>query len=437
MDTAQGQTVGDAARSLREEFKIADVLQRMTAVTLRKNGAELCGPCPKCGDGGKGERSDRFYVTQDGKACACRQCHTQRMDVTGFVAWLHGVSQHEALDMLRGRRTFARVRPAASSPAPTATATETEKPNASNSQTWRTDAARRVQKACERLHADSSGARDARQYLLSRGIQPETWQAFSLGYEKARVPGTEDYRPAVSWPVVHEETGETYGVRYRFLEAQPGADGKEHRYTSLTGTRTGGRLFGVPALPTTSVKKLTEVERSGGRLFGVPALPTGVLLPWDNADRLHGEAISCLVITEGEFNSMSVWQACHETNVDVLSFGSESQRTLPAWAVTIAQRYGAVVVWVDSADKALQVAQQLPQARALRSVTEDGAKQDANALLVQGQLGGLIQAARLSVMRERRESVLWQLWDARDTLDAGQRIVGQSLAHELGKNVTF
>ena len=405
-ETAQGQTVGDTARRLREEFKIADVLRTMTAVTMRKNGAELCGPCPKCGDGGKGERSDRFYVTQDGHACACRQCHTQRMDVTGLVAWLHNVSQHEALDILQGRRTFARVRPAASSPAQTATATDESN---ATSQTWRTDAARRVQKACERLHADTDGARAARRYLLSRGIQPETWQAFSLGYEKARVPGTKDYKPAVSWPVVHEETGETYGVRYRFLETYTSADGKAHRYTSLYGSRTNGRLFGVPALP------------------------AGVLLPWDNADRLHGEAISCLVITEGEFNAMSCWQACHETNIDVLSFGSESQRTLPAWAVEIASRYGAVVVWVDSADKALQVAQQLPQAKALRSVTEDGAKLDANALLGAGALGGLIQAARLSVMRSRRESVLWQLWDSRHELDAGQRIVAQSLAQELGK----
>lgn len=409
----QGQTVADAARLLREEFKIADVLQRMTAVTLRKNGAELCGPCPKCGDGGKGERSDRFYVTQDGKACACRQCHTQRMDVTGFVAWLHGVSQHEALDMLQGRRTFVRVRPPAPSVTTVTTVTETDERNASNSAEWRTEAARRVQKACERLHADTDGARAARQYLLSRGLQPEAWQAFGLGYERARVPGTKDFRPAVSWPVVHEETGETYGMRYRFLQTETGADGKQHRYTSLYGSRINGRLFGVPALP------------------------AGVLEEWDNSDRLHGEAISCLVVTEGEFNAMSCWQACHETNVDVLSFGSESQRTLPAWAVSIAQRYGAVVVWVDDPDKALQVAQQLPQAKALRSVQEDGHKLDANALLVAGQLGGLIQAARLSVMRSRRESVLWQLWDVRDTLDAGQRIVAQRLAQELGRNVTF
>lgn len=401
---AQTGTVGDAAKTLREEFKIADVLRTMTAVQLHKNGHELAGPCPKCGG------DDRFYVTQDGKACACRQCHPQRMDVTGFVAWLHGVPQHEALDMLRGRRTFARVRP----PAPSvATVTEAETPDASNSQVWRTDAARRVQRDCERLHADTDGARAARQYLLSRGLQPEAWAAFSLGYDRVRVPGTQDYAPAVSWPVVHEETGDVYGVRYRFLQTQTGADGKAYRYTSLTGTRTSGRLFGVPALP------------------------AGVLLPWDGAARLHGEAISCLVVTEGEFNAMSVWQACHETNVDVLSFGSESQRSLPAWAVTIAQRYGAVVVWVDDPQKAQDVARQLPRAQALRSVQEDGAKQDANALLVAGALGGLVQAARLSVMRERRESVLWQLWDVRDSLEAGQRIVAQRLALELGKSVTF
>ena len=164
----QGQTVGDAARRLREDFKIADVLQRMTAVTLRKNGAELCGPCPKCGDGGKGERSDRFYVTQDGKSCACRQCHTARMDVVGLVAWLHGVPMHEALDMLQGRRTFARVRPAPSVATVTSVTHDSSTQDATSIE-WRTEAARRVQKACERLHADTDGARAARQYLLSRG----------------------------------------------------------------------------------------------------------------------------------------------------------------------------------------------------------------------------------------------------------------------------
>ena len=51
----------------------ADIIATMTAVTLRKNGRELTGVRPKCGG------DDRFYVTQD-NACACRKCHTPRMD---------------------------------------------------------------------------------------------------------------------------------------------------------------------------------------------------------------------------------------------------------------------------------------------------------------------------------------------------------------------
>lgn len=409
LDTAQ-PTVRDVALRLREEYSILDVLRTMTAVTLSRIGAEWHGACPKCGDDGKGDKADRFRVTLDGKWCACRKCHALRMDVVGLVAWLQKVPMHEAVDILDGRRSYRPVaRPASVA---TVTSVTNDSSDGANSPDWRIDAARRVLRAQERLHADTDGARAARQYLLSRGLQPETWQAFGLGYEKARIPGTKDYAAAVSWPIVHESDGETYGVRYRFLETHAGADGKQHRYTSLLGTRTGGRLFGVPALP------------------------SGVLEAWDGIDRLHGEAISCLCITEGEFNAMSVWQACHETNVDVLSFGSESQRSLPAWAVAIASRYGAVVVWVDDPAKAQEVAGQLPQAVALRSIEEDGQKWDANALLVAGRLGGLVQAARLSVMRERRESVLWQLWDARDTLDAGQKLVAQRLAQELGRQWT-
>ena len=410
LDTAQ-PTVKETAQRLREEFSILDVLRTMANVTPSRIGAEWHSGCPKCGDDGKGERADRFRVTQDGKWCACRKCHPLRMDVVGLVAWLQNVPQHEAVDILAGRRSYKPVRQTATVTSVTNDSSKDSSQDATSAK-WRSQAARRVQLACERLHADTDGARAARQYLLSRGLQPETWQAFGLGYEKARIPGTKDYAPAVSWPIVHESDGETYGVRYRFLQTHTSADGKECRYTSLYGTRLGGRLFGVPALP------------------------AGVLLPWDGIERLHGEAISCLCVTEGEFNAMSVWQACHETNVDVLSFGSEAQRSLPAWAIAIASHYGAVVVWVDDPAKAQEVAQQLPQAVALRSTQEDGRKWDANALLVAGRLGGLVQAARLSVMRERRESVLWQLWDARDTLDASQRSVAQRLAQELGRQWT-
>jgi len=252
----------------------------------------------------------------------------------------------------------------------------------------------------------SAAGADGRQYLLSRGLQPETWQTFSLGYMPARSL-TSDRRqaaPAIVWPIYDIAARAIAAVRFRYSCVTPTGD----RYDSLQGSATVGRLFGAHLLP----------EFTGSR--------------WDATERLHGEALRCLVITEGELNACSVWQACHATGIDVLSFCSESQRRLPAWALEIAARYGAVIAWVDDPAKAQEVGRQLPQAVALRSVQEDSCKWDANALLVAGKLGALVTAARLSVVCERRESVLWQLWDVRDTLDAGQL----HMAQELGKTWT-
>jgi hypothetical protein len=190
-------------------------------------------------------------------------------------------------------------------------------------------------------------------------------------------------------------------MRYRFLETQHvQINGKEVRYTSLHGSRTSGRLFATKLLCDTLAR------------------------------------YKCLVITEGEFNALSVWQACNVAGVDVLSFGSDSQRILPAWAVEVASHYSAVVTWLDDADKAREVSRQLSQAATLRSIHSEDGKEDANVLLLAGTLGGLVQTARLhAVQTEQRASVLWDLWDAwrAGELDAGQVQVGQQLAQALGK----
>ncbi len=392
-------TVADTAKTLRESLTVADALRRFAPqVRLHKNGVERCGACPKCGDGGKGEASDRFYITVDGKACACRKCHTQRMDVAGMVAWLLGVPMHEALDVLNGHTQAPSVvtHNVHSEVSPV---TDTD----SQTSDWRALAAQRSQQAHERLLGDTETAAAARSYLTSRGLTQDTWHAFTLGYERAKVPQSTVWSPAICWPVTHEVTGETVGMRYRFLETQHvqvnGKD-KDVRYTSLHGSRTSGRLFGTKLLCDTVAR------------------------------------YRCLVITEGEFNAMSVWQACNVAGVDVLSFGSESQRILPAWAVQVASHYGSVVTWLDDADKARQVSAQLSQAATLRSIHNEDGKEDANVLLLAGTLGGLVQTARLhAVKTEQRESVLWDLWDAwrAGELDAGQVQVGKQLAQALGK----
>ena len=213
----------------------------------------------------------------------------------------------------------------------------------------------------------------------------------------------------------HESTGAIVAVRYRFIGATSTGD----RYTALFGSRTVDRLFGTQA-----AFSLTPPDETCRPLHGDAT-----------QGRIPAEAKRCLVFCEGEFNAMSVWQVAHETGVDVFSFGSEAQRTLPAWAVDLASCYGALMAWVDEPEKARQVQAQLgARCVALRSVYQDGEKLDANALLVAGKLGGLVQAARLSAASgQLRESILWQLWDVKEDLDAGALHVAQRLAHELGR----
>lgn len=399
----------DAAKDVAQRTDVRQLVRRLLPAWTpveRHNAATLHGPCPKCAG------VDRFYVTATG--AACNQCHTQRMDAAGIVAWLHGVPMREAVQLLDTQALRSVTTVTANSSTVTTVTTVTNDGSTVTTVTqpenWQRQALRRLLRAEEALYRESGAA--GRQYLLSRGLQPDTWRAFSLGYDAARSLSKDrgQAHGAITWPVLHESTGVVVAVRYRYAGATVTGD----RYDSLFGSKTVGRLFGIQCLP--------EFTRYA-----------------PDAGRLNAEALRCLVITEGEFNSMSVWQACHATGIDVLSFGSEGQRTLPAWAVGVAQRYGAVVAWVDDAAKAQDVAKQLPQAVALRSpIEEDGTKQDANACLVRGVLGGLIQTARLSCLRRpaQRESVLWDIWDARDALDAGQLHVAQRLAQELGRTWT-
>jgi hypothetical protein len=206
-------------------------------------------------------------------------------------------------------------------------------------------------------------------------------------------------------------------VRYRFTVQTDTGD----RYDSLKGSKMAGHMFGVQALPAF----VRMAPREDGR----------------NAERLR-----CLVLCEGEVNAMSIWQACAGTNVDVLSTGSQSVRRLPDWTVQLASRYGAVLTWFDEAERAANIAQQLPGAVAVRSPIRDGEAQDANDILQRGLLAGLVQKLRLSALRTDtlRQSVLWQLVDSvqearqnGETPDAGTVKVMRKLAGELGKTVTF
>ena len=386
--------VREAAQALRDSTDMRQLMRRLVpgwTPAERSDGAhELHGPCPKCRAG-----EDRFYVGRD--YAACRRCHEKRMDAVGLVAWLNDVSQGDAVRMLD----------AGALPAQHVAHVEREKTSEKTAQPGKglAYALRDLPQAQERLYGPAGAA--ARQYLLARGLQPATWEAFGLGFTPNKsMPGDRSTRwPALVLPVVDEQTQEPCVVRYRFLPGAPTGD----RYDSFGSMR--------------------------GRLFGVQALPSFVLMPWDESPRLHAEQLRCLVIVEGELNAMSVWQACQAASVDVLSTGSQSITALPAWSVDVASHYAVTLAWLDEPERAARVAQQLPRAVALRSPAEDGTKLDANALLQRGLLGALVQTMRLRALPDAhaREGVLWDLWDVRESLDAGQVRLGRSLAQELGR----
>lgn len=400
-DMAKLDEVRSAIEDVNRRIDCRELLPRLVAGWTPKERTQaktLHGVCPKCGG------RDRFYVTIEGAACP--HCHDRKMDAVGLVAWLRGCTMAEAVRELDAGALRAVL---------TVTATPHERSQAAQSDDWRSQAQQAIADSSRRLYTDAGAP--GRQYLLSRGLQPDTWRAFELGFVTRRslTSNREDGAPAIVWPVYHESTGAIMAVRYRYIGATSTGD----RYDSLKGSSTVDRLFGTQA-----AFSLTPPE---------DARPLGSDDPTQG--RVSAEALRCLVVCEGEFNAMSIWQACNMAGVDAFSFGSESQRRLPAWLVDLASCYGAILVWVDTPDKAREVQAQLgARCVALRSVYQDGAKLDANALLVAGSLGGLIQAARLSVARGRlRESILWQLWDVKADLDAGSVTVAQRLAHELGR----
>ena len=57
---------------------------------------------------------------------------------------------------------------------------------------------------------------------------------------------------------------------------------------------------------------------------------------------------------------MSIWQAANVAGVDVVSFGSEAQNTLPDWLLDYASGYSCVITWLDTATKAQETKRSYP-----------------------------------------------------------------------------
>jgi DNA primase len=213
-------------------------------------------------------------------------------------------------------------------PVPQSTVPEWTKPN------WQAGARAVIGGAKGLLQPGSIGA----EYLQSRGIDSSTRRAFSLGQRHidwrhgGESPTT---RPAVVIPWI-DARGTCTAIKYRFCDERAATD-KSARFDQKWGSQQ--------------------------TIFG--------------AQLATGEA-ETLVVTEGEFNAMSVWQAGHSQGYHVLSLGPRNNAIgLRALQRLITRRqYRRVITWLDEAVDATQTAVAL-DAVAMKSPNGN----DANAIL--------------------------------------------------------
>lgn len=306
---------------------------------------ELSGPCPKCGG------RDRFHCQKEW--FFCRECHPKRGNIFEFFIWKDGVSFLEAATLANG----------GVAPSPSPSAQPKRKAERQPREEW--NEAAQMQKAINAYDLLMTGrSREVElgwDYLLDRGILLETAHTFKLGLCRAGLPATWNQADRSrtyprQWAILLpwlDATSHLVGVRYRFLEA--------HTYPNIKGE-------------TITHSKSSEYRSDFTGVFGWQAV--------------KGPArCDVLIITEGEINALSLWQA-GKGRVDVLSPGSESTvKALPKDVATLARQYAHVIVWADKGNIADDTA------RAIGAASMRSPKgMDANDLLKAGKLEMLLAA---------------------------------------------
>ncbi len=394
-----GNFIPDPARQMvvdtAKRTDVLDLAQRYT-VLHRESSHEYSGPCPKCHDG-----DDRFHCTAEW--WFCRVCHPERGDAIEMMRWLTGAGFKEAVGMLTGvpmpTTAIARTQPGQVVKQTSARQT----PPATQARLfaqWQEDAEIEVANASVRLLADMG--EPGRVYLESRGLRPEAWATFRLGYSPdVPLPGTKgSYRqPAITMPWT--TSGRVVAIRYRFItkHTYADADGRERKDVKQT------------AKP----KAYDEQVMFAGRLFG----GIGVL---GVAERKRD-----LFICEGELNAISIWQVAHDAACDVLSLGSESQSITDVMLAHIT-KFRHVIVWMDNSNKLALLRDRIPGATGIASPSS----MDANDCLQRGTLQAIVSDLRLRACAddEQRTALLWDLWDQHN-LYGGVDEPTQALIEEL------
>ena len=322
--------------AIKQAIDLVDFAQRYTQLRQISRAGEFAGPCPRCG----GE--DRFHVKD--QRFYCRQCYPRGGDVIDLVQILHNVTFREACQLLMETPSFSSERPMETPTQPLAAI----KPNqpAKEVDDFQASAAKTMAATTRKLF--SSAGAPGRAYLHDRGLTETTCRTFRLGFGRSFHPVRQRNEPAIFIPWLSHDDHHIEAVRLRFIDP---SSAKAERYALKPGS--------------------TPV------IFGQHLLrPTA-----------H------LVIVEGEFNCMALQQQ----GVMALSVGSQtgalhraSIEALLGWL----NDYSSISVWFDDPAHAQQLITQIVEAGPFRKkdwqiVTSP---QDANALLIEGELSAVLGA---------------------------------------------
>ena len=300
-------------------------------------GGEWAGPCPFCG----GE--DRLHVNPrrpGGGRWYCRQCTPRGGDAIDYLRRREHVTFGEALARLADLAPSAGLAPCLRS--------QVARERYPDGRAWQDPAwqrgARKLARAASWRLAGLEGEA-GRAYLVGRGILPEVWQAWGLGFAEVWHPVRKANLPAITLPWDYQ--GDVRAVQYRFVD-----------------------------------QYLTKNERFGQRMGSDRVLyGLDLLTDWRPA----------LVLLEGELNALSVWQECRN-QAHVLSWGSQGNIQRPPVlevAARLAARYQRVVVWADERPLAEAAVEALGIGACGRLLWSEGGL-DANDHLRRGSLAEIL-----------------------------------------------
>ena len=277
---------------------------------------------------------DRFYIHKGGQRWGCRGCTPSGGDVIDLVCRVEKVAPIEAVRRLLGQSI------------PITTPRTNQPPKARemawSARLWQESARKAIEAGRSALRPLSTAA----DYLSFRDIETATADAFSIG------AATKQGRPAILLPWLDSQRRCT-ALKYRFVDEQARVD--KH-------------------------KRFTQKVDSESIIFGAH-LVTG--------------SSDTLVVVEGEFNCLTIWQASRSRGWHVLSLGSDRGSKGLAFLPRLMERnsYTRVVTWFDIGERARSVAAVLPGAIPMQSPRG----LDANDILVRygaSALLGIIDAIK-------------------------------------------